>query len=69
LSKEKPIVLTQFLHEKRWVPTTRSDALKLIAEEMPQTDAEGTLTYILSEIKKGKSITLGECRFKLDMQD
>jgi len=69
LSKEKPVVLTQFLHEKRWVPTTRSDALRLIEEEMPQTDAEGTLAYILSEVKKGKSITLGECRFKLNTND
>ena len=69
MSKEKPVILTQFLHEKRWVPTTRSDALKLIVEEMPQADAEGTLAYILSEVKKGKSITLGECRFKLDKQD
>jgi len=36
----------------------------MIEEEMPDTDAEGTLKYILSEIKKGKTITLGECRFK-----
>jgi hypothetical protein len=64
LSKEKPVVLTQFLQEKRWVPTTRSDALRLIADEMPQTDEEGTLAYILSEVKRGRQITLGECRFK-----
>ena len=36
----------------------------MINEEMPETDAEGTLKYILSEIDKGKTVTLGECRFK-----
>jgi len=36
----------------------------MIEEEMPEADAEGTLNYILMEIKKGKTITLGECRFK-----
>ncbi len=36
----------------------------MIAEEMPDTDAEGTLSYISAEIKKGKTITLGDCRFR-----
>ena len=36
----------------------------MIAEEMPETDAQGTLIYILAELKKGKTITLGDCRFK-----
>ena len=36
----------------------------MIAEEMPETDVQSTLTYILSELKKGKTITLGDCRFK-----
>ena len=36
----------------------------MIEEEMPETDAKGTLTYIMSEIKKGKTVTLGDCRFK-----
>lgn len=39
----------------------------MIEEEMPQTDAEGTLAYIISEIKKGKTITLGECRFSIEV--
>ena len=33
----------------------------------PDADAEGTLKYILAEIQKGKTVTLGECRFKKDM--
>jgi len=35
----------------------------MIEEEMPETDPEGTLSYIMAEIKKGKTITLGDCRF------
>jgi hypothetical protein len=64
LSKEGTVVEPQFLQEKRWVPTTRKDALRLIEEEMPETDPEGTLGYILSEVKRGKTITLGGCRFR-----
>ena len=55
---------TQYTYEKTWQKTSQKDALRMIAEEMPDTDAEGTLKYILSEIQKGKTITLGECRFR-----
>ena len=64
MSKEKPVIATQFIREKRWVPTTRKEALRLIAEEMPETDPEGTLSYLLSETAKGITVTLGECHFK-----
>jgi hypothetical protein len=57
-------LMTQFLYEKKWSPTTREEALKIIKDEMPLTDEKSTLEYILAEIKKGKIITLGECRFK-----
>jgi len=59
------IILTQFINEKRWVATSIEDALKIIQDEMPQTDAKATLDYIISQIKNGKTITLGECRFKI----
>lgn len=55
---------TQYTYEKKWQKTSQKDALRMIAEEMPDTDAEGTLKYILSQIQKGKTITLGECRFR-----
>jgi len=54
---------TRYTYEKRWTPTSTKDALRMIAEEMPETDAEATLQYILSELKKSKTITLGSCRF------
>ena len=57
-------IYTQYTYEKKWMKTSQKDALHMIEEEMPDTDAEGTLKYILSEIQKGKTVTLGECRFR-----
>ena len=37
----------------------------MIEGEMPDADVEGTLKYILSEIQKRKTVTLGECRFRV----
>ncbi len=55
---------TQYTYEKKWSKTTEKEALRIIEEEMPETDAQGTLSYILAETKKGKTVTLGDCRFK-----
>ncbi len=55
---------TQYTYEKKWMKTTQKDALRMIEEEMPETDADGTLKYILSEIQKGKTVTLGKCCFR-----
>jgi len=57
-------ILTQFVYEKKWMPTTKDEALKIIKDEMPDTDEVSTLEYIILEISKGKVVTLGECRFK-----
>jgi len=62
--KEKRELFTQYTYEKKWMKTSEKDALRMINEEMPDTDEKGTLKYILSEIAKGKTITLGGCRFK-----
>jgi len=56
-------IYTKYTYEKKWLKTSQKDALRMIEEEMPDTDAQGTLKYILSEIQKGKTVTLGECRF------
>ena len=56
-------IYTQYIYEKIWQKTNSKDALRMIQEEMPETDPQSTLDYILSEIKKDKVITLGECRF------
>ena len=57
-------IFTQYTYEKKWTQTSQKEALRMIEEEMPDTDAEATLAYIISEITKGKRVTLGECRFK-----
>ena len=55
---------TKYSYEKKWSKTNEKDALRMIVDEMPETDAQGTLSYIMAEIKKGKTITLGDCRFR-----
>jgi len=55
---------TQYTYEKKWTKTSEKEALRMISEEMPETDAEGTLAYIVTEITKNKMVTLGACRFK-----
>lgn len=57
-------LFTQYIYEKKWQKTSPKDALRMIQEEMPETDPQSTLQYILSEIQKGKTVTLGGCRFK-----
>ncbi|MDQ7084247.1 MAG: hypothetical protein Q9M36_04635 [Sulfurovum sp.] len=56
-------IYTQYNYEKKWMKTSSKDALRMIEEEMPQTDAQGILDYIISELKQGKKVTLGTCRF------
>ena len=57
-------LLTQYLTETRWVPTTREDAQRIVAEEVGDADPAGTLAYILEATRGGKVITVGSCRFK-----
>ena len=61
------VLYTQYIYEKKWQKTSQKDALRIIQEEMPETDAQSTLTYILTETQKGKTVTLGECRFKSEL--
>ncbi len=55
---------TQYTYEKKWTKTSVNEALRMINEEMPDTDADATLAYIMTETAKGKTVTLGGCRFK-----
>ena len=56
-------IYTQYTYEKKWLKTSKKDTLRMISEEMPEADAEGTLVYIMGQIKKGKVVTLGSCKF------
>ncbi len=57
---------TQYIYEKTWTKTSEKDALRMITEELGDYDSKGTLKYIMEETAKGKTITVGECRFKSD---
>jgi len=56
--------MTQFLYEKIWTKVDDKEAMRLIDDEMKMGDAKGTLAYVKSATQNGKSITVGECRFK-----
>jgi hypothetical protein len=58
-------IQTQYSYEKKWTDTNELDILKIIEEEVGNDDPEGILVYIKEEIKKGKVITVGSCRFKI----
>ncbi len=58
---------TQYIYETKWQKTSQKDALRMIQEVMPETDAQSTLQYILSQTQKGKTVTLGACRFKSEL--
>ena len=57
-------IQTQYNYEKTWVLTNEKDLLRMIEEEIGDTDAKGTLTYIKEVIKDSKVITVGTCRFR-----
>ncbi len=57
---------TQYIYEKSWTRTSEKDALRMISEELGDYDSKGTLKYIIEETIKGKMITVGECRFKVE---
>ncbi len=58
-------LLTQYHYEKVWRETKESDLLRIIKEEIGDADPEGTLSYIKEVIKKGKTISVGECKFRV----
>jgi hypothetical protein len=59
-------ILTQYVYEKVWRPTAEADAVVIIREEIGDADPEGTWKYVKGEIEKGKTVTVGECRFKAE---
>lgn len=59
-------ILTQYIYEKQWRPTSEADALRIIEEEIGDADPKGTWSYVKSAIEEGKTVTVGECRFKAE---
>ena len=58
-------ILTKYNYEKTWTQTSKKDLIRIIEEEIGDADAKGVLSYIQESIKNGKTITVGECKFKL----
>jgi len=56
--------MTQYYYEKTWSKVSEKEVLRLIKEEFPDVPAEATFAYVEQECKKGKTISIGECRFK-----
>jgi hypothetical protein len=61
-------IFTQYIYEKIWRLTSDTDALRIIEEELGDADPKGTWAYVKDEIGKGKTITVGECRFKSERE-
>ncbi len=61
--------LTQFYYEKTWSKVSSKEVRRLIQEEFPDVPADATYEYVESECKKGKTIAIGECRFKADTEE
>lgn len=57
-------IATKYSYEKVWQETKEEDLLRMIKEEVGDEGAEGTLIYVKDACKKGKTITVGSCKFK-----
>ncbi len=59
------IIQTQYSYEKIWTDTIEIDLLKMIEEEVGDSDAKGVLIYIKEAIANGKVISVGSCKFRI----
>mgnify|MGYP001199983326 CR=1 FL=1 len=62
-------IQTQYNYEKTWRTTKEDDLLKIIEEEVGNADPKGTLDYVKEVIKKGKTIMVGNCKFREEKND
>ena len=56
---------TKYNYEKNYILTQERDLLKMIAEEVGEVGAEGTLAYLKETLKSGKTITIGSCKVRM----
>jgi len=59
-------IQTQYSYEKVWTTTNEKDLLRIIEEEIGDADPKGTLLYVKEIIKSGKTISVGECKFRVE---
>jgi hypothetical protein len=58
------IMQTKYSYEKTWSDTNEKDILKIICEEIGDIDSQGTLEYIVEVCKNGRTISVGNCKFR-----
>ncbi|NPA60218.1 MAG: hypothetical protein GXO30_07130 [Epsilonproteobacteria bacterium] len=59
-------IQTKYSYEKNWTTTNEKDLLKIIVDEIGDVEPQGTLLYIKESVKKGKTISVGSCKFRLE---
>ena len=57
---------TRYSYEKVWQRTDERDILKIIEEEIGDADPKGTYLYLKEAISKGKVLTIGDCKFRVE---
>ena len=55
---------TKYSYEKNWTLTNEKDLLRMIEEEIGDSDAKGVLAYLKEATVDGKIITIGSCKFR-----
>jgi hypothetical protein len=55
---------TKYNYEKTWTITNEKDLLKIIEDEIGGDGADGVLKYIKESIAKGKTVSVGDCKFR-----
>lgn len=58
---------TQYSYEKKWTLTSEIDILRIIQEELGETDTKGVLAYIKESIANKKVMSVGSCRFRVQL--
>jgi len=61
-------IQTQYNYEKIWTNTNEKDLLRIIEEEIGDADPKGTLLYVKEAIKNGKVLSIGECKFRIELK-
>lgn len=56
---------TSYSYETKWTLTQEADLLLIIIEEVGDADPKGVLDYVKQGIKKGKIISVGSCKFRV----
>jgi len=55
---------TKYSYEKNWTLTNEKDLLRMIEEEIGDSDVSGVLSYLKEATAGGKVIVIGSCKFR-----